>query len=312
MVMAKMATREAYGKTLAQLAEKKENLIVLDADLSKSTKTADFKAVCPERFYNMGIAEQNMYGVATGLALSGKVVCASTFAMFAAGRAFEIIRNSIGYTGANVKICATHAGITVGEDGASHQTFEDLALMRTIPGMVVLNPSDSVSASKLIEAAVEMDGPAYIRLGRAAVEDIYEEDAQLEIGKASVLKEGRDLTIFATGIMVADALEASKILAKEGVDAQVVDVHTLKPLDKDTIIKCAKETGKVLTAEEHSVIGGLGSAVAEVLATNCPVKMAMVGQEDCFGQSGKPAELKEAYGLTCENIVNKAKDLLDK
>ena len=310
--MAKMATREAYGKTLAQLAEKKENLIVLDADLSKSTKTADFKAVCPERFYNMGIAEQNMYGVATGLALSGKVVCASTFAMFAAGRAFEIIRNSIGYTGANVKICATHAGITVGEDGASHQTFEDLALMRTIPGMVVLNPSDSVSASKLIEAAVEMDGPAYIRLGRAAVEDIYEEDAQLEIGKASVLKEGRDLTIFATGIMVADALEASKILAKEGVDAQVVDVHTLKPLDKDTIIKCAKETGKVLTAEEHSVIGGLGSAVAEVLATNCPVKMAMVGQEDCFGQSGKPAELKEAYGLTCENIVNKAKDLLDK
>lgn len=306
----KMATREAYGKALVELGAKNPNLVVMDADLSKSTKTADFGKQYPERFFNMGIAEQNLYGAAAGLALSGKVVCASTFAMFAAGRAFEIIRNSIGYTKANVKICATHAGITVGEDGASHQTFEDIALMRTIPGMTVINPSDGVSAKKLLEQAVEMYGPCYVRLGRASVPVFYDEDADIKLGKGNLVRNGKDVTIIATGIMVNEAVMAAETLAAEGIDARIIDIHTIKPLDEEIIIKAAQETGAIVTAEEHSVIGGLGSAVAEVVVKNAPVKMAMVGQKDTYGESGKPDELKEKYGMTAKDIVAAVKSVL--
>lgn len=305
----KIATRAAYGKALVELGAEKENLVVMDADLSKSTMTAEFGKTYPERFFNMGIAEQNLYGTAAGLALSGKVVCASTFAMFAAGRAFEIIRNSIGYTGANVKICATHAGITVGEDGASHQTFEDLALMRTIPGMTVVNPCDGVSAKKLLKEVVDMTGPAYVRLGRAAVPVFYDETAEIELGRANVLRQGRDVTVIATGIMVAEAMMAASQLAEEGIDVRVIDMHTIKPLDEEIIVKAAKETGKIVTAEEHSVIGGLGSAVAEVLCQKCPAKMVMVGQQDTYGESGKPEELKEKYGMTAEDIVSAVREI---
>ncbi len=306
----KMATRQAYGKKLAELGARYDNLVVMDADLSKSTMTAQFREVYPERFFNMGIAEQNLYGAATGLALSGKIVCASTFAMFAAGRAFEIIRNSIGYTGANVKICATHAGITVGEDGASHQTFEDIALMRTIPAMTVINPSDGVSAGKLLEQAIAMEGPCYIRLGRAAVPVFYSGDAEVTLGKGNCVREGKDLTVIATGIMVNEAVIAAEALAEEGVDVRVIDIHTIKPIDEDILIKAAQETGRIVTAEEHSVIGGLGSAVAEVITRNAPVKMAFVGQQDTFGESGKPEELKKKYGMTAADIVTAAKSLL--
>ncbi|MBR1993416.1 MAG: transketolase family protein, partial [Firmicutes bacterium] len=260
--------------------------------------------------FNMGIAEQNLYASAAGLALSGKTVCASTFAMFASGRAFEIIRNSIGYTKANVKICATHAGITVGEDGASHQTFEDIALMRTIPGMTVINPSDGVSAKKLLEQAVAMYGPCYVRLGRAAVPVFYGEDAEITLGKGNLVKDGKDVTIVATGIMVNEAVIAAEELAKEGIDARVIDIHTIKPLDEEIIIKAARETKAIVTAEEHSVIGGLGSAVAEVVVKNAPVKMAMVGQKDTFGESGKPDQLKEKYGMTAADIVAAVKGVL--
>ena len=305
-----MATRAAYGKTLVKLGATNPNLVVMDADLSGSTKTKDFAKAYPERFFNMGIAEQNLYGAATGIALSGKVVCASTFAMFAAGRAFEIIRNSIGYTGANVKVCATHAGITVGEDGASHQTFEDLALMRTIPGMTVVNPSDGVSAEMLLEQVIGFYGPAYVRLGRAEVPTFYTGQEPLKLGKGHLLRDGKDVTVIATGIMVAEAMEAAEELAKEGIDVRVIDMHTIKPLDEEIIIKAAKETGKIVTAEEHSVIGGLGSAVAEVLVKNCPVKMQMVGQHDTFGESGKPEELKEKYGMKAKNIVASVKELM--
>lgn len=305
----KMATREAYGKALVEIGAENPNLIVMDADLSKSTKTGDFAKVYPERFYNMGIAEQNLYGVAAGLALSGKVVCASTFAMFASGRAFEIIRNSIGYTGANVKVCATHAGITVGEDGASHQTFEDIALMRSIPGMTVVNPSDGVSAMKLMKQVCEFVGPAYVRLGRASVPVFYDESAEIVLGKGHELRGGSDVAIVATGIMVAEAMKAAEELAACGIDARVIDIHTIKPLDEEIIIKAASECGKIVTAEEHSVIGGLGSAVAEVVVKNCPCKMAMVGQQDTFGESGKPDELKEKYGMTAADIVKAVKEL---
>lgn len=307
----KMATRQAYGKALVEIGAENKNLVVMDADLSKSTMTAEFAKAYPERFFNMGIAEQNLYAAACGLALSGKVVCASTFAMFAAGRAFEIIRNSIGYTHANVKVCATHAGITVGEDGASHQTFEDIALMRTIPGMVVVNPSDGASAKVLLKQVIEMDGPAYVRLGRAAVPMFYDEAAasELKLGKGSCLREGKDLTIIATGIMVNEAMIAAEELAANGIDARVIDMHTIKPLDEEIIVKAASETGAIVTAEEHSVIGGLGSAVAEVVVKKCPVKMAMVGQQDTFGESGKPDELKAKYGMTAADIVAAAESL---
>lgn len=304
----KMATRQAYGRALVEVGAENKNLVVMDADLSKSTMTAEFAKAYPERFFNMGIAEQNLYAAACGLALSGKVVCASTFAMFAAGRAFEIIRNSIGYTHANVKVCATHAGITVGEDGASHQTFEDIALMRTIPGMVVVNPSDGASAKVLLNQVIEMDGPAYVRLGRAAVPMFYDEAAasELKLGKGSCLREGKDLTIIATGIMVNEAMIAAEELAAKGIDARVIDMHTIKPLDEEIIVKAASQTGAIVTAEEHSVIGGLGSAVAEAVVKNCPVKMAMVGQQDTFGESGKPDELKAKYGMTAADIARAA------
>ena len=300
----KMATREAYGNTLKELGAKYPNLVVMDADLSGSTKTSVFAKEYPERFFNMGIAEQNMYGAACGLALSGKIVCASTFAMFASGRAFEIIRNSIGYTHANVKVCATHAGITVGEDGASHQTFEDIALMRTIPGMTVVNPSDGASAAELLRQVIAMEGPAYVRLGRAAVPFFYSEETakDIRLGKGNTLREGKDITIIATGIMVSEAMKAAEELAAEGIDARVIDMHTIKPLDEDIIVKASLETGKIVTAEEHSVIGGLGSAVAECVTQKAPCKVYMVGQKDTFGESGKPEELKAKYGMTASDI----------
>lgn len=300
----KMATREAYGNTLKELGAKYPNLVVMDADLSGSTKTSVFAKEYPERFFNMGIAEQNMYGAAAGLALSGKIVCASTFAMFASGRAFEIIRNSIGYTHANVKVCATHAGITVGEDGASHQTFEDIALMRTIPGMTVVNPSDGASAAELLRQVIAMEGPAYVRLGRAAVPFFYSDETakDIKLGKGNTLREGKDVTIIATGIMVSEAMTAASELAIEGIDCRVIDMHTIKPLDEDIIIKASQETGKIVTAEEHSVIGGLGSAVAECVSQKAPCRVYMVGQKDTFGESGKPDELKAKYGMTASDI----------
>lgn len=305
----KMATRQAYGATLLALGGENKDIVVLDADLSKSTMTAQFAEKYPERFFNMGISEQNLYGVATGLALSGKTVFASTFAMFAAGRAFEIIRNSIGYTKANVKICATHAGITVGEDGGSHQAIEDIALMRTIPGMTVVNPSDGMSADLLIRQAAAMKGPVYVRLGRAAVPGIYEADSKLEIGKGVCVRDGSDYTIIATGIMVNEALIAAEALEKEGISLRVIDMHTIKPIDKEIIIKAAKETKGIVTAEEHTVIGGLGSAVSEVVVQNSPVKMAFVGLSDTFGESGKPAELMAKYGLTAADISSAVRSL---
>ena len=295
----KIATREAYGKALAALANTNENVVVLDADLSKSTKTADFKAVAPERFFNMGIAEGNMMGVAAGLSTCGKIPFVSTFAMFAAGRAFEQIRNSICYPKLNVKVCATHAGLTVGEDGASHQAIEDISLMRSVPNMVVINPADDIETEAAIKAVAEMEGPCYVRLGRMAVSRVNDEtNYNFVIGKGITLAEGNDVAIIATGIMVEAALEAKEELAKEGINARVINIHTIKPIDEELIIKAAKETGVIVTAEEHSIIGGLGSAVAEVVSENCPVPVLRVGVKDTFGESGKPNELLEKYGLT--------------
>ena len=305
----KIATRQAYGEFLVEKGKTAKNLIVMDADLSKSTMTAGFAKAFPDRFFNMGIAEQNLYGVAAGLAVSGKTVCASTFAMFAAGRAFEIIRNSIGYTRANVKICATHAGITVGEDGASHQTFEDMALMRTIPGMTVLNPSDAVSAKRLLDLAVDAEGPFYIRLGRAAVPVLYGADAALAIGKGSVLREGRDCAILATGVMVHEALRAAETLAGAGLAVRVIDMHTIKPLDGAIVEAAAHETKGLVTAEEHSVIGGLFGAVAEYAASHCPAKILPVGQKDTYGESGKPDELLRKYGMSAADIADAVRRL---
>jgi len=305
----KIATRQAYGEFLTEEGARNERLVVLDADLSGSTKTSGFAEAFPERFFNAGIAEQNMIGMATGLAMSGKTVCASTFAMFASGRAFEIIRNSVGYTGANVKVCATHAGITVGEDGASHQTFEDIALMRTIPGMTVVSPCDAESTGLLLKQIVDMEGPAYVRLGRAAVPVFYDHKAKLRIGKGNRLRPGKDVTVIANGIMVTSAMEAASEMAEMGIDVRVIDMHTIKPLDEDIIIRAARETGKIVTAEEHSIIGGLGSAVAEVLVREYPVKIKMIGQHDTFGESGKPDELREKYGMTNRDIVKAIKEL---
>lgn len=306
----RIATRASYGKALVELGAENPDIVVLDADLSGSTQTKKFADVYPDRFFNAGIAEANMMGMAAGLAVSGKTVFASSFAMFASGRAYEIIRNSIAYTGANVKICATHAGVTVGEDGASHQCVEDLSLMRTIPGMTVINPADDVSARALIKAAAAYKGPVYIRLGRAAVPVIYEEGKTFEIGKALRVREGKDAAILATGIMVDQALQAAEMLAAEGIECRVVDVHTIKPLDREEVIAAAKDCGCIVTAEEHSVIGGLGSAVAETVCKEAPCRMAMVGVQDVFGQSGKPGELMEQYGLTAENIAAAVKKLL--
>lgn len=302
----KQATRESYGKALAELAKENKNVVVLDADLSKSTKTADFKAVAPERFFNMGIAEANMMGVAAGMSTCGKIPFVSTFAMFAAGRAFEQIRNSICYPKLNVKICATHAGLTVGEDGATHQAIEDLSLMRSIPNMTVINPADDVETIAAIKAVAKMEGPCYVRLGRMAVERVNDPDKyKFEVGKGVKLADGKDVTIIATGIMVEAALEAKKILKDKNIDARVINIHTIKPIDKDIIVEAAKETGLIVTAEEHSIIGGLGSAVAEVVSEEYPVKVLRVGVKDTFGESGKPSELLKKYGLTAEDIANK-------
>ncbi|AIY79246.1 transketolase family protein [Clostridium botulinum] len=304
----KIATREAYGKALVKLSNMNKDVVVLDADLSKSTKTADFKAAAPERFINMGIAEANMMGVASGLSTCGKVPFVSTFAMFAAGRAFEQIRNSICYPKLNVKVCATHAGLTVGEDGASHQSVEDISLMRSIPNMTVINPADAIETEAVILAVAEYNGPCYVRLGRLAVENVNDNaNYKFEIGKGVTLANGNDVTIVATGIMVKLALEAKEELAKDGIDARVINIHTIKPIDSDLLIKAAKETGAIVTAEEHSIIGGLGSAVSEVLCEEMPVPVLKVGIEDTFGESGKPEQLLKAYGLTTEKIVEKAK-----
>ncbi|MDR5585974.1 MULTISPECIES: transketolase family protein [Clostridium] len=304
----KIATREAYGKALVKLSNMNKDVVVLDADLSKSTKTADFKAAAPERFINMGIAEANMMGVASGLSTCGKVPFVSTFAMFAAGRAFEQIRNSICYPKLNVKVCATHAGLTVGEDGASHQSVEDISLMRSIPNMTVINPADAIETEAAILAVSEYKGPCYVRLGRLAVENVNDNaDYKFEIGKGVTLANGNDVTIVATGIMVKLALEAKEELAKDGIDARVINIHTIKPIDSELLIKAAKETGAIVTAEEHSIIGGLGSAVSEVLCEEMPVPVLKVGIEDTFGESGKPEQLLKAYGLTTEKIVEKVK-----
>lgn len=310
--MSKIATREAYGKALARIGQENENIVVLDADLSKSTKTADFKKVCPDRFINMGIAEGNMMTVAAGLAACGKIPFASTFAMFAAGRAFEQIRNSICYPKLNVKVCATHAGITVGEDGASHQSVEDISLMRSIPNMVVISPSDAVETEAAIEAVAKYNGPCYVRLGRSGVPVINDNEGyKFEIGKGVTLREGKDVAIIATGIMVDAALEACNILAEEGIKARVINIHTIKPIDEELIGKAARETGLIITAEEHSIIGGLGSAVAEVVTSLHAVPVIRVGIKDTFGESGKPTELLKAYGLTSEDIVKAVKKGLE-
>ncbi|MGL4874689.1 MAG: transketolase family protein [Clostridium sp.] len=311
-MMSKMATREAYGKALKDLANTNKDVIVLDADLSKSTKTADFKSVAPERFFNMGIAEGNMMSVAAGLSTCNKIPFVSTFAMFAAGRAFEQIRNSICYPRLNVKVCATHAGLTVGEDGASHQAIEDISLMRSIPGMIVINPADAVETDAAIKAIAEINGPCYVRLGRAAVNIINDRpEYKFEIGKGVTLKEGNDVTIMGTGIMVDAALEASEILKAEGINARVINIHTIKPIDAELITKAAKETGAIVTAEEHNIIGGLGSAVAEVVTENCPVPVLRVGVKDTFGESGLPNQLLEKYGLTAKDIVEMAKKAIN-
>ena len=307
----KMATREGYGKALCELAEKYD-FLVLDADLAAATKTGMFKKKHPERFFDCGIAEGNMMSVAAGIAATGKTVFASSFAMFAAGRAFEQIRNSIGYPGLNVKIGATHAGITVGEDGATHQCNEDIALMRTIPGMVVINPADANEAYLAIEAAINHNGPVYMRFGRYAVPNFTEEmqGYRFELGRGVTMRDGSDVSIIASGFMVHVALDAAKMLEDEGINARVINIHTIKPIDRSLIIKCASETGAIVTAEEHSVIGGLGSAVSEVVCEACPVPVLRVGVNDTYGRSGKVPALLEHYGLTKENIVSKVKEVL--
>ncbi|WP_042683158.1 transketolase family protein, partial [Anaerosalibacter massiliensis] len=305
-----MATRDAYGEALKELGKTNKDIVVLDADLSGSTKTAVFKKEYPGRFFNVGIAEQNLMGTAAGLATTGKIPFASTFAMFATGRAFEIIRNSICYPKLNVKIAATHAGLTVGEDGATHQSVEDLSLMRSIPNMTVLCPADGVEAKKAIIKASQYNGPVYIRLGRSKEPVIFNQDYNFEIGKGVELKAGNDITIIATGIMVSKALEAGKILENHGISARVINMSTIKPIDEDIIIKAAKETKKIVTVEEHSIIGGLGSAVAEVLVENYPVPLKRIGVEDKFGESGTAEDVLKKYGLTVENIVEKVKKII--
>ncbi len=307
----KIATRESYGNALAELGEKYE-FYVFDADLAAATKTGTFKKAFPERHFDCGIAEGNMIAVAAGMASTGKVVFASTFAMFAAGRAFEQIRNAVGYPHLNVKIGATHAGITVGEDGATHQCNEDLGTMRTIPGMVIINPADDVEARAAVEAVINYYGPCYLRFGRLATPVIFDKATyKFEIGKGIQMTEGTDVTLIGTGLMTNICLEASKLLANEGISARVINMATIKPIDKDIIIKAAKETGAIVTAEEHNIIGGLGSAVAEVLVENAPVPMQRVGVEDTFGKSGKATELLDVFGLNAQNIVAKAKKAIE-
>ncbi len=306
--MAKKATRESYGLALAEYGNNK-NIVVLDADLSKSTKTDTFKKAYPERFINAGIAEGNMMSVAAGLAATGKTVFASSFAMFAAGRAFEQIRNSIAYPNLNVKIGATHAGLSVGEDGATHQCLEDIALMRSLPNMIIINPADDIEARLAVKAAIDHNGPVYMRFARLAVDDVNSEDYKFELGKGVMLADGIDATIIATGLMVAEALKAKDILALEGISARVINIHTIKPIDEEIITKAAKETGAIVTCEEHSVMGGLGSAVCEVVCKYSPVPVEIIGT-DKFGKSGKPAELFKEYGLNADNIAKKVKKVI--
>ncbi|MBS6887795.1 transketolase family protein [Clostridium paraputrificum] len=309
-MMSKIATREAYGKALSQLTKENKNIIVLDADLSKSTKTCDVKASSPESFYNMGIAEANMVGVAAGLASTGKIVFASSFAMFLAGRAFEQIRNSVAYTNLNVKLCATHSGISVGEDGASHQAIEDLALMRSIPNMKVFSPCDEKETEEIIKYVANCDGPCYVRLGRLAVDSVNSSNYKFEFGKGVTLREGNDCTIITTGSMVQVSLEAQQKLKAEGINVRVINLHTIKPIDTEIILKAAKETGKIVTVEEHNVVGGLGSAVSEVICENHPSLVKKIGINDIFGQSGKPEELFKEYGLTSDKIVKTVKSII--
>lgn len=303
----KVATRAAFGNALVELGAERDDFVVLDADLAAATQTGMFKKAFPDRFYDCGIAEADMIGIAAGIAATGKKVVCSSFAMFAAGRAFEQIRNSVGYPHLNVIIGATHAGISVGEDGATHQCCEDIALMRTIPGMTIINPADETEAKKAVEAAFELDGPVYMRFGRLAVPVIFGEDYKFEVGKSVELKEGNDVTIIATGLMVAEALEAYELLKKEGINARVINMHTIKPLDNEAVIKAAKETGAIVTAEEHSVIGGLGGAVSELLSEEYPVPVLKLGVYDTFGHSGPAPKLLDEFGLRAVNIAEKAK-----
>jgi transketolase len=306
----KEATRNAYGKALVALGAENPDIVVLDADLSKSTKTVDFAKKYPERFFNMGVAEQNLIGTAAGLAAAGKIPFASTFAIFATGRAFEQIRNSIAYPGLNVKIAATHAGITVGEDGSSHQAVEDVAVMRAVPNMTVLVPADGEETRQVIRAAADYKGPVYIRMGRLDVPLLFDGNYRFEIGKANVLREGKDAAIMANGIMVAMALEAAEELAQAGISVGVVNVASVKPLDVETIVRTAQQTKAVVTAEEHNILGGLGSAIAEVLAENAPVPLRRVGINDTFGESGRPQELLDKFGLTKEALITAVHEVM--
>lgn len=310
--MENKATREGYGDGLVELAEIRPDLVVLDADLAAATKTSVFKKAYPERHFECGIAEQNMMGVAAGIASTGKLVFASSFAMFATGRAYEVVRNSIGYPAFNVKIGGTHGGISVGEDGATHQCNEDIALMRTIPGMTVINPADYYEAKAAVLAMAEHQGPAYLRFGRLAIPVYNSPDYKFELGKGVTLKDGKDITIIATGLMVAEAIEAGKALAEQGIDARVINIHTIKPIDRDIIVKAARETGKIVTVEEHSVIGGLGSAVGDIVLEEYPVPVVKIGINDVFGHSGPAKDLLVEYGLTADNIVKTVKAFLSK
>jgi transketolase len=311
--MVKKATRESYGLTLVELGETHPEIVVLDADLAEATKTVFFKKKFPDRFIDCGIAECNMIGVAAGLAACGRIPFANSFAMFSAGRAFEQVRNSVGYPHLNVKIVGSHAGISVGEDGATHQCLEDIALMRSIPGMVVLNPADHYEMRAAVKAAVEYKGPVYLRLGRLAVESFNNsDDYKFEIGKGVTLRGGKDITIIATGLMVSRALEAVKELEKDGIDARLINIHTIKPIDRDIIVKAAKETGRIVTVEEHNVIGGLGDAVCSVLCEECPTPVTKIGVNDKFGHSGPAAEMLEVYGLCASHIVEVTKQALKK
>lgn len=305
------ATREAYGETLKELGAQIPEIVVLDADLSASTKTAVFAKAFPDRFFDTGIAEGNMMSVAAGLAASGKIPFASTFAVFGAGRAYEQIRNSICYPNLNVKVAVTHAGLTVGEDGATHQMLEDIALMRALPNMTVVVPADAAETAQVIRWAASYQGPVYIRMGRAKVEDVISPDAEFVPGKSTTLADGSDVTLMACGIMTQQALQAAKMLAEKGISARVINMSSIKPIDEAAIVKVAKETGAIVTCEEHTVMGGLGSAVAEVVVRHCPVPMAMVGTEDVFGQSGKASEVLKVYGLSPEHIALEAKKLVE-
>ena len=306
----KIATREAYGSALAEFGAKYENLVVFDADLAEATKTIKFKKAFPERFFDCGIAEGNMMSVAAGVAATGKIPFVSSFAMFSAGRAFEQVRNSVAYPHLNVKIGATHAGISVGEDGATHQCLEDIALMRSIPGMTIINPADATEARLAVEAAINFDGPVYMRFGRLAIPVIFDESYKFEIGKGVKLNDGNDVAIIATGLMVHEALAAAELLKNEGINARVINIATIKPLDNEIVLNAARETGAIVTAEEHNIIGGLGSAVCELLAENCPTPVLRVGTNDVFGRSGKVPPLLDMYGLTAANIVANVKKVI--